>query len=536
MNRDARIAVTSRSFSRNTTLRSELCDCYAHVTFNEDGRRLDGDSLVAFLRGHDRAITALERIDATLLSQLPELQVISKYGVGIDMIDLGAMRRFGKRLGWTAGVNKRSVAELALSLIISMLRQVPAAHREVLSGTWKQRFGGLLSGKTVGIVGCGHVGKDLVRLLRPFGCHVLVHDIRRYDDFFAEYGIETVGLEALLAGADVVTLHVPLDDSTRGMLDARRINLLKPSALLINTARGGIVDEVALKRALIDGQLAGAAFDVFAEEPPKDDELLNLPSFFATPHIGGSAEEATLAMGRAAIAGLEDNAVPLAPGARGRWVQLSHVLSSGTPAYGGGAGPKIDLVRSIAAGDTCNSARLELSNHLGSHVDAPRHFVRDGRSVDRYSIGEWIFSRPQVLDVPAGEAEVLDVPRLESALAGCGDADLLLVRTGFEGRRAEEIYWAASPAFAPELAEYLIRRLPSLVAVGLDTISLTSYRHRELGRAAHRAFLGQGLRIFEDLALAGAPSGAALDLVVALPLLYEGADGAPCTLAGRIAE
>jgi len=314
MNRAARVAVCSRSFSKNPTLRAELLERYELVTFNDEGRSLSGDALVEFLKGHQKVITALERIDDDVVSRLPDLKVLSKYGVGLDSVDVQALRRHNIRLGWQGGVNRRSVSELVLALAIMMLRNVPAANREVLAGTWRQHTGGLLSGRTVGIIGCGHVGRDVVRLLKPFGCQILVHDIRRYDAFYATHGIEAVSLDALLADADVVTLHVPLDASTRGMLGARALASMKPSAILINTARGQLVDEMAMKTRLLSGQLAAAAFDVFAEEPPQDLELLAAPNFLATPHIGGSAAEAILAMGRAAIDGLDFNAVPGADG------------------------------------------------------------------------------------------------------------------------------------------------------------------------------------------------------------------------------
>lgn len=310
MNSDIRVAVCSRSFSNNPVLRAELLARYAKVTFNDAGAQLKGDSLVEFLKGHDKAITALEVIDEHVLARLPELKVISKYGVGLDMIDMAAMRAYGKQLGWTGGVNRRSVSELVVSFAVSMLRHVPAANREVLAGTWRQHVGGHLSGRTVGIIGCGNVGKDLVQLLQPFGNSILVNDIRDYPEFYAAHAIKPVGLEELLAQSDLVTLHVPLDQSTRGILDERRLSLMKPTAVLINLARGGLVDEVALKRMLQEKRLAAAAFDVFAVEPPLDRELLALPNFLATPHIGGSAQEAILAMGRAAIAGLDEHAVP----------------------------------------------------------------------------------------------------------------------------------------------------------------------------------------------------------------------------------
>jgi len=307
MNSQIKVAVCSRSFSQNPILRKELLERYDNVSFNDDGIKLNGDSLVEFLKGHNKAITALETIDDYVLSQLPELQVISKYGVGLDMIDMQAMRAHGKKFGWTGGVNRRSVSELVISFAIAMLRHVPAAHREVLAGTWRQHVGGQLSGCTFGIIGCGHIGKDIVKLLQPFGCNILVNDIRDYPDFYSKYNIKSVSLDELLAQSDIITLHVPLDESTRGILSAQRLALIKPTGVLINAARGGLVDEVALKKVLQTNTLAAAAFDVFAVEPPQDNELLKLPNFLVTPHIGGSAHEAILAMGRSAISGLDEN-------------------------------------------------------------------------------------------------------------------------------------------------------------------------------------------------------------------------------------
>ncbi len=310
MNTVDKVAVCSRSFSRNPILRAELLSRYAHVTFNESGKQLEKNELILFLRGHSKAITALEKIDDGILTDLPELNVIGKYGVGLDMIDLDAMRRHGKRLGWTSGVNKRSVAELALAYAIALLHQVVQANRQILSGEWQQLLGNQLTGKTVGIIGCGNVGQDFIRLLQPFDCKILVNDIKYNHRFNKEFKVELVTKEDLLSRANVVSLHVPLDDSTKNMLCADRLALMKPSSVLINLARGGLVDESALKIMLMEKRLAAAAFDVFSQEPPEDRDLLTLPNFLATPHIGGSAEEAILAMGYAAINGLEENAIP----------------------------------------------------------------------------------------------------------------------------------------------------------------------------------------------------------------------------------
>jgi len=200
---------------------------------------------------------------------------------------------------------------------MALLHEVPRANMALQSGTWKNWQGRELTGRTVGIVGCGNVGKDLTSLLVGFDCRVLAHDIVDYRGFYEAMQVEAVGLDDLLQRADIVTLHVPLDDSTRGMLSAQRLALLKPGALLINTARGLLVDEEALKAMLMDGRLAGAGFDVFTVEPPQDVELLRLPNFLATPHIGGSSQEAVLAMGRAAIRGLDENRLPQQGGGSG---------------------------------------------------------------------------------------------------------------------------------------------------------------------------------------------------------------------------
>ena len=305
MNKIDRVAVCSRSFSKNTVLRSELLAKYEHVTFNDSGRQMEGDELVTFLKGHDKAITALERITADVISRLPQLKVIGKYGVGLDMIDLNALSQYGVQLGWTGGVNKRSVAELVIAAAIALLHRTEESHAEVRAGQWRQLPGRQLSGRTVGIVGCGHIGKEVAILLRAFGCRILANDIKDFPEFYQANGVQPVSLEDLLAEAEVVTLHLPLDVSTHRMFDAERLGKMRKGACLINLARGGIIDEVVLKQRLKEGLLAGAALDVFEEEPPRDTELLNLPTLIATGHIGGSTEEAVLAMGRAAIAGLD---------------------------------------------------------------------------------------------------------------------------------------------------------------------------------------------------------------------------------------
>jgi len=306
----ARVAVASRSFAGNAALRAELTACYPNATFTESKTLLQGDELVALLRGHDRAIVGLERVDEEVLSQLPDLKVISKYGVGLDGLDVPAIARRGIKLGWTGGVNRRSVAELTLAFALAMFHRVPECDVALRRGHWQKLVGRQLSGRTVGIIGCGFVGKEVVALLAPFECRVLAHDIRDYPDFYQTHRVTPVPLKPLLQESDVVSIHVPLDRSTTGMIGAAQLADMRPGAFLINAARGGLVDEDALAAALESGHLAGAACDVFAMEPDANPRLLALPTFLGTPHIGGSSQEAQLAMGRAAIDGLEDNRVP----------------------------------------------------------------------------------------------------------------------------------------------------------------------------------------------------------------------------------
>ena len=305
-----KIAVVSRSFARNPTLRAELCAKYPEVTFTESDQVLGGADLVAVLRGHDHAIVGLERVDEGILAQVPELKIISKYGVGLDGVDVPALARRGVKLAWTGGVNRRSVAELTLAFAIALVHRVPEASVALRGGEWKKLVGHQLTGRTFGIIGCGFVGQDLVTLLAPFGCRVLVHDIRDYPDFYRANGVTPVGLYQLLAESDIVSLHVPLDRSTKGMIGAAQLSRMRAGTFLINAARGGVVDEDALAEALENGHLAGAACDVFQMEPDANPRLLAAPTFLGTPHIGAATAEAQLAMGRAAIEGLENARIP----------------------------------------------------------------------------------------------------------------------------------------------------------------------------------------------------------------------------------
>ena len=305
------VAVASRSFSRHPELRALVLERYSDAKFNDEGLSLHGKSLIEFLSGYEKAITALEVIDVSILSQLPNLKVLAKFGVGLDMIDLYALKKYGVKIGWTGGVNKRSVSELVVSFSVALLHRTVFANSEVRNGQWYQVKGRQLSDCTFGIIGCGHIGKDLVQLLKPFNCEILAHDILNFKEFYQENNVKSVGIEELIKKSDVVTLHLPLDDSTRNIMNQERLQMLQSNAVLINLARGGLVDEKVLKKMILERRIAGVAMDVFEVEPPLDKDFSLMDNVLITPHIGGSTEEAILAMGIAAIDGLDNAKDPL---------------------------------------------------------------------------------------------------------------------------------------------------------------------------------------------------------------------------------
>ena len=185
--------------------------------------------------------------------------------------------------------------------MLGLCRNVFGSSFKLKKLEWEKDGGHQLSGKTVGIIGCGHTGSDIVRLLAPFGCNLLVRDIVDKSNFCQEQGASQVSLEAVLEQSNIISLHVPLTKQTHQMVNADFLQKMKSTSFLINTSRGQVVDQDALKTALTQGDISGAALDVFVEEPPIDKDFLSLPNLMVTPHIGGNAIEGVEAMGRAAI-------------------------------------------------------------------------------------------------------------------------------------------------------------------------------------------------------------------------------------------
>lgn len=298
---EPKIAVTSVSFGKSAVLRQDLLQAFPNSVFNDNGQPLSGKKLIEFINDADATIVGVETIDDSVLEHTPKLKIISKYGVGLDSIDQDALKRRNITLGWTGGVNRRSVSELTLCFMLGLCRNVFGSGFKLKQSEWDKSGGRQLSGKTVGIIGCGHIGSDVIRLLSPFNCKILVRDIVDKTNFCQEQGASEVSLEQAIERSDIISLHVPLTEITCQIVNKNFLKRMKSNAFLVNTSRGNVVDQTALLFALKQGDIAGAALDVFVEEPPMDKDFLSLPNLMVTPHIGGNAQEAVETMGREAI-------------------------------------------------------------------------------------------------------------------------------------------------------------------------------------------------------------------------------------------
>jgi len=232
-----------------------------------------------------------------LVEKANKCKIIARVGVGLDNVDQDAAKEKNIRVINAVEGAITAVAELVIGLMLSMAREIPRADREIRNGNWikKELMGSELKGKYLGIVGLGNIGKRLGRLARALNMNIIGYDVTPIDDEFSkEVGLMKADLDTLLSSADYVSFHVPLLDSTRHMINAEKLKMMKNTARIINTARGGVIDEEALYNSLKEGSLAGAALDVFEVEPATGNKLITLPNFIATPHMGAQTKEAQL--------------------------------------------------------------------------------------------------------------------------------------------------------------------------------------------------------------------------------------------------
>ncbi len=292
-----RVLVTARSFASISRAPSEtLTNAGCEIIVPPAGGRFDEETLIGLLEGIDGMIAGTEPITARVLEHAPSLRVISRNGVGLDNVALDAARARGIVVRNTPGANSEGVAELAIGFMLATARHLFAADRQARAGNSKPVIGTELAGKTLGIVGLGSIGKLVAKRISGFEMRVLAYDPLRDEEFARRWNIRYCTVDELLPEADVVTLHAPVTESTRGLMGAERLARIKPSAILINTARSELVDEAALAHALRTNQIAGACLDVYTHEALRDDCLGGLDNVILTPHIGAHTTEAVMGM------------------------------------------------------------------------------------------------------------------------------------------------------------------------------------------------------------------------------------------------
>ena len=305
-----KVAVTSGLFAAMPEMADRIRAKYPDATIVDRRPPETEDEIIEFVRGHNVVVAGIERYTKRVLDSLPDLEVISCCSAGVDHLDAALLKERGIRMGWIPGVNRYAVSEMAVCFMIDILRKIHTSNVGLRDGRWLRQRGLLLRGRTVGIHGCGNIGKEVVKLLQPFECEILACDRVDYADFYDQYGVRAVSPQELWAESEVLTVHLPRNSTTIGMYSADVLDQLRHGVYVVNTARGRIFDEAALRERLEDGRIAAAAFDVFAIEPPDDFGLMQLPNFLGTAHIGAGAAEAWIAMAEAGIRGITENAVP----------------------------------------------------------------------------------------------------------------------------------------------------------------------------------------------------------------------------------
>ncbi len=297
--RTHKVVVTQRFFDADTIAYLNANGCEVEIADLPPGQA-DGDvsveTLIGWLQGASAWIVGHARVTRELLAALPGLQIIARRGVGYERVDVDAVRDLGRVATIAAGGNDAAVADLTIGLMLALGRRLRECQAGLQAGSWAIALGTDLYRKTVGVVGLGRIGRGVARRLKGFEAQILAHDALPDEDFAASCGVNYVDLATIFARSDYLTLHAPLTATTKFLVRDATIRLMKPTSFIINTARGGLVDDRDLLAALKGRRIAGAGLDVFVSESDPDyaevtRELLMLPSVVATPHVGASTRE-----------------------------------------------------------------------------------------------------------------------------------------------------------------------------------------------------------------------------------------------------
>jgi phosphoglycerate dehydrogenase-like enzyme len=290
-----KVVITPRGFAKcglhNVALFEEAG---IELVYNDTGLSYTKEQFYEITADADGVVVGVELVDRAYIDAHPNLKAVVKFGVGTDNIDLDYCKEKGIFVGRTVGSNARSVAETAISFIIADSKNLYESFESTKQGGWAKLTGYEIGGKTVGIIGFGAIGKEVAKMAYGLGMKVLAYDVFPINEEFAsKFDVEVTSIEDILVRSDFVSLHVPLTPETKNFIGCDELNKMKKNAVLINTARGGIVNESELYEALKNKVIKAAYFDVFTSEPPaKDEPLMSLDNFFLTPHIASRSAEA----------------------------------------------------------------------------------------------------------------------------------------------------------------------------------------------------------------------------------------------------
>lgn len=302
-----KVLITPRSFASTSKRPLEMLEEKGYdIVKNETGKPLNNREMSVLIKDVDGIIVGIDDLNGEIINQASKLKVISKYGVGVDNIDIEAATARGIAVTNTPAANNDAVADLAFGLMLALARRIPEADRETKAGNWKKIIGISVWRKKLGVIGLGKIGRQVVKRARGFEMDILGYDVYQDEDFASEYGVKYVSLETLLKESDYITIHTPLNDATRGLIGSKELEMMKEDAFLINTSRGGIIDERALYEALKSNKIKGAALDAYEKEPPEDSPLKELYNIIMTSHNGAYTEEAIANMGIQAAQNLID--------------------------------------------------------------------------------------------------------------------------------------------------------------------------------------------------------------------------------------
>ncbi len=281
-----KVLISSRSFGKIKSGAVELLKNEGLVPIlNPHGKKLNEREILDLLDDSVGIIAGTEKITEKIIKYNDQLKVISRYGIGLDNIDLEAAKQRNILVFNTPETPKTAVAELTITLILALLKKIINVDKNIKRGSWKPEIGNILSGKTIGIIGLGRVGKQVVKFLLQFNVKILACETNPDNPFISKYNIDLVSLDELIKKSDIITIHCTLSKQTRYMIGEKELAMMKKTTILINTARGGLIDEGALYNFLKERKIAGAAIDTFEDEP-NTGKLKELNNIILTPHIG----------------------------------------------------------------------------------------------------------------------------------------------------------------------------------------------------------------------------------------------------------